>query len=182
MSLLHTPFEVLDYWFNELHPHQWFEKSDEVDAEIRSRFSSLHYEATKGELFIWRKTTSGRLAEIIVLDQFSRNIYRGTRKAFENDSVALVLAEEMVQLGLDKELSTIERAFAYLPFMHSESKIIHEMALKLFSSLGDQNNLHYEVLHKNVIDRFGRFPHRNEVLGRSSTREEMEYMKNNPDF
>ena len=182
MSLLHTPFEVIDYWFNELHPNNWFEKNDVIDAQIRARFSSLHNEATKGELFIWRKNATGRLAEIIILDQFSRNIYRGTKKAYENDPMALVLAEEMVHLELDKELPTIQKAFVYLPFMHSESKVIHSVAHKLYSQLGDQDSLYWEILHKDVIDHFGRYPHRNKILGRKTTQEEQEYLKNNPEF
>lgn len=179
MSLLHTPYEVIDYWFNELHPHQWFEGSAEVDEEIRSRFLTLHQAATKGELYIWRKTPLGRLAEIILLDQFSRHLFRGSEKSFASDSVALVLAEELVLLELDKQLPTFQRAFAYLPFMHSESKVIHQLAYKLFSELGDQEQLSFEIQHKEIIDSFGRYPQRNDALRRISTPKEKEFLKRN---
>ena len=182
MTILHLPYEVIDFWFHELHPHQWFEKDLEVDEEVRQRFGELHARAMKGELQAWRKTAMGRLAEIIVLDQFSRNIYRGTKQAYDSDPAALILAEELVQLGLDQELSPEQRVFAYLPFMHSESRLIHHMAMKLFTDLGHQQSVDYEVMHKNIIERFGRFPHRNEALGRESTREEKEFVKRNPDF
>lgn len=182
MSLLHTPFEVIDYWFNELHPHQWFEGGEDIDREVTQRFSTLLEEASRGELYIWRKSALGRLAEIIILDQFTRHIHRGTARAYENDREALILAEELVQLGQDKELPSIQRAFAYLPFMHSESKVIHQMALKLYTELGDQENLDYEIRHKELIDHFGRYPQRNEALGRESTEEEKEFLKNNKDF
>lgn len=182
MTILHTPFEIIDFWFNELHPHQWFDYNVGADKLIRSRFGELHEQASKGELYVWRKSAIGRLAEIIVLDQFSRNIFRGTKKAFENDAVALILAEELVQLGFDKDLPVDKRVFGYLPFMHSESKIIHELAMRLFSDLGDKESIDYEVMHKNIIDRFGRFPHRNEILGRESTLDEKEFIKKNPGF
>lgn len=182
MTILHLPFEVIDFWFNELHPHQWFEKDPKLDEEIRTRFGELHERAMKGELHTWRKNAMGRLAEILILDQFSRNIYRGTKRAYESDPAALILAEELVQLGFDKELPPDQRVFAYLPFMHSESKLIHHLAMKLYSELGHQQSVDYEIMHKNIIERFGRFPHRNKILGRESTREEKDFVSKNPDF
>jgi len=121
-------------------------------------------------------SAEGRLAEIIVLDQFSRNIYRGTARAFAQDSLALALAQEAISQDLDKQLSPEQRSFLYMPFMHSESKLIHEFALKLFQRLGNQANLEYEIKHKIIIDRFGRYPHRNQILGRESTEEELSFL------
>ncbi len=132
--------------------------------------------ATLGELFNWRTTALGRLAEIIVLDQFSRNIYRDTAKSFEHDSLALILAQEAVFIRADKMLNPNQRLFLYLPYMHSESKIIHQQAIKLFKQEGLEYGYEFELKHKKIIDRFGRYPHRNEILNRVSTPEELEFL------
>jgi uncharacterized protein (DUF924 family) len=169
--------DVLNFWFNELTPQQWWAKSDELDAEIKQRFAALHTKAARCELFDWRIAAKGRLAEIIILDQFSRNIYRGTPQAFAQDSLALALAQEALTVAADKALSPVECSFLYLPFMHSESALIHQVALSLYSAPGLENNLDFEIQHKNIIDRFGRYPHRNEILGRESTADEIEFLK-----
>ncbi|MFI7918815.1 DUF924 family protein, partial [Acinetobacter baumannii] len=117
-------------------------------------------------LWSWRKTPEGRLAEIIVLDQFSRNIYRDQPESFAYDGLALALSQEAISLQLDAQLNPEQRSFLYMPFMHSESKLIHEFALKLFQRLGNEINLSFEKKHKVIIDRFGRYPHRNAILGR----------------
>ena len=133
--------------------------------------------AARGELWAWRETASGRLAEIIVLDQFSRNIYRDTPLSFAQDAQALTLAQKLVATALDKKLPIDQRAFAYMPYMHSESPKVHEQAVALFSQPGLEDNLSYELRHKAVIERFGRFPHRNAILGRASTAQELEFLK-----
>ena len=112
-----------------------------------------------------------------MLDQFSRNIHRDTAEAFANDALALALAQEAVARGCDRELPPVERAFLYLPWMHSESALIHEEALRLFAAPGLEKNLDFERRHKAIIDRFGRYPHRNAVLGRASTADELEFLK-----
>lgn len=177
-----TPDEILNFWFNELKPYEWFRKDELLDGMIRHRFSSYHLMAERGEFYEWRSTPRGRLAEIILLDQFSRNIYRGTPHAFQNDMMALILAEEMVLMGLDKELPPTERAFAYMPFMHSESRKLHEVALSLFESLGNEESLKFERLHKKIIDEFGRFPSRNKILGRSTTIKEQDFLNHHQAF
>ena len=159
--------DILDFWFDPDHRSLWFAKSDEFDAKIRERFQTIHHQAIQAELWSWRKTAEGRLAEIIVLDQFSRNLYRDQPQAFAHDSMALMLAQEAISLQLDAQLSPDHRSFLYMPFMHSESKLIHEFALKLFQRLGNEINLSFEKKHKLIIDRFGRYPHRNAILGRS---------------
>ena len=169
--------DVLDFWFKESSPEQWFSKSDLFDQRIHQHFFELHQQASAGELFGWRVSAQGRLAEIIVLDQFSRNLYRDSAHAFAQDSMALVLAQEAVALGIDAQLNQTERAFLYMPYMHSESKRIHEEALLLFTQLGNPHNLHFEQLHKQIIDRFGRYPHRNNVLGRTSSIEELAFLQ-----
>jgi uncharacterized protein (DUF924 family) len=168
---------VLDFWFKELTPEDHFKKNLELDKKITQDFSILLNQALKGELFSWRKEASGRLAEIIVLDQFSRNIYRDSSAAFAGDIAAVILSQEMVLFGLDRELDIAQRAFVYMPYMHSESKVLHEMAVELFSQKGLESNLKFELMHKRIIDQFGRFPHRNKALGRMSTPAELEFLK-----
>ena len=168
--------DILDFWFDPDHRSLWFAKSDEFDAKIHDQFQIIHHQAIQAELWSWRHTPEGRLAEIIVLDQFSRNLYRDQAQAFAYDSMALMLAQEAISLQLDAQLSPDHRSFLYMPFMHSESKLIHEFALKLFQRLGNEINLSFEKKHKLIIDRFGRYPHRNAILGRSSTAEELEFL------
>jgi uncharacterized protein (DUF924 family) len=171
-----TPENVLAFWFEELSGTDWFRQRDEVDADIKSRFQLLHNTAAQGELGEWRRTIRGRLAEIIVLDQFPRNIYRHSPKSFETDAMALVLSQEALRQADVDELSGAEKAFLLMPFMHSESKRIHEQAVVLFAEPGMKNNLDFEKQHKLIIDQFGRYPHRNEVLGRDSTPQEITYL------
>lgn len=169
--------EIIEFWFNELEQKQWWQKNTEFDQMINSRFGELHHRAAAGELFAWRETALGSLAEVIVLDQFSRNIHRNRPEAFVNDGLALALSQFAIFQKLDTQLSAIERVFLYMPFMHSESAAIHEEAVTLFESVGLQSNLEFELRHKAIIDRFGRYPHRNKILGRPSTEEEIQFLK-----
>lgn len=173
---------VIRFWFADLSPKDWFRKSDELDRRIAREFGELQRAAAAGELWSWRETGEAALAEIIVLDQFSRNIYRNDPRAFASDGIALTCAQEAIRRGFDRDLSLPKRAFMYMPFMHSESKVIHEVAERLFSIQGLEFNLEYERKHKAIIDRFGRYPHRNAVLGRGSTPEEIEFINSNPGF
>ena len=168
---------IIDFWFKELTPKQWFAKDDDFDRLCNDRFGEVLKAAALGECFHWRETSLGRLAEIIVLDQFSRNIYRDTAKAFAQDAMALVLAQEAVAHRYDQDLSDSEKGFLYMPYMHSESKRVHEEAVRLFSQPGQEGKLEYEFRHKEIIDRFGRYPHRNEILGRKSSAEEIEFLR-----
>ena len=170
------PQSILHFWFEELTPKQHFVKDAALDETIRARFGSTLEAAAKCELFAWRTTPEGRLAEIIVLDQFSRNIYRDTPRAFAQDALALVLAQELVASGQDRGLPQAQRVFAYMPYMHSESALVHEQAVLLFTQLGIQDNLNFEQRHKAIIDRFGRYPHRNALLGRTSTPQELVFL------
>ncbi|MCH8492135.1 MAG: DUF924 domain-containing protein [Idiomarina sp.] len=168
---------VLSFWFQELSQEQWFKKDDAVDAQIADRFGATLRAAEQCELYRWRCTPAGRLAEIIVLDQFSRNVYRNQAQAFANDALALALAQEAVAHCLDSQLPVQQRAFMYLPYMHSESLAIHNVALQLFDQPGLEGNLDFEIKHRDIIERFGRYPHRNELLGRESSAEEIEFLK-----
>lgn len=169
--------DVLDFWFGELSAQQHFAKDTALDARIAERFGALLQSAERCELAPWRTTAGGRLAEIIVLDQFSRNIHRDSGRAFANDALALALAQELVAGAHDAALPVAQRAFAYLPFMHSESLVIHAQALLLFDQPGLEGNLHFERLHMETLQRFGRYPHRNAALGRQSTPEEEVFLK-----
>ena len=168
---------VLKFWFEELEPKQWWVKDPELDATIEKRFGELHARAARCELFVWRDEAAGRLAEIIVLDLFSRNIYRDSPRAFASDSLALALTQEAVRAGDDLKLSVQQRSFLYMPLMHSESLAIHDEAVRLYSIEGLEYNLEFEHKHRVIIERFGRYPHRNAILGRESTPAELEFLK-----
>lgn len=169
--------DILHFWFDELDNKQRFAKDAALDALMRERFEPTLQAAARGELAAWRITASGCLAEIIVLDQFSRNIYRDTPQAFAQDALALELAQALVASGQDQQLPVTQRAFAYLPYMHSESLPVHAQALLLFSQPGLEENLRFERMHQAIIERFGRYPHRNAALGRSSSAEEIEFLQ-----
>lgn len=172
-----TSNDILNFWFTEIDPKKWWVKDPAFDQLLKTKFGATHDRAIKGELAYWRETADGRLAEVLVIDQFSRNIYREDPRSFAYDPIALKLAEECVALKLDQELPIKQRAFLYLPYMHSESKATHEIAVRLYSQPGLENNLDFELRHKALIDRFGRYPHRNKILGRPSTPEEIEFLK-----
>lgn len=169
--------DVIRFWFEEIDQDLWFKKNEEFDQMIRSRFLDVFYLVKAGKTTHWRTTPEGRLAEILVLDQFSRNMFRGKPECFSGDELALKLAKEAVRVGDDQKLPIQMRSFMYMPYMHSEDPEAHDQAMKLFSQQGLEYNLEYEVLHKNIIDRFGRYPHRNQILGRTSTPEEIEFLK-----
>ncbi len=170
------PQSILHFWFTELTPKQHFAKDAALDEAIRTRFGATLEAAARCELFAWRATPEGRLAEVLVLDQFSRNVWRDTPRAFAQDALALALAQELVASGQDRSLPLAQRSFAYMPYMHSESALVHEQAVALFSQPGMADTLRFELQHKAIIDRFGRYPHRNAILGRSATGEELAFL------
>ena len=168
--------DILHFWFDELTPKQHFVKDAALDASIRSRFHHTLEAAARCELWAWRNTPQGRLAEIIVLDQFSRNIFRDAPRAFGQDALALVLAQELVGNGQDRNLPTAQRRFVYMPYMHSESGEVHHQAVALFDQPGLEDNLDFELRHQAIITRFGRYPHRNAILGRASSEAELAFL------
>lgn len=177
LTTLAASQQVLDFWFEELTPKQWFIKSDDLDRGIVERFGDTLAAAARCECWQWRETPAGRVAEIVVLDQFSRNIHRDTPSAFAQDPLALALAQELISRGEDDALPLTRRIFAYMPFMHSESLAIHDQAVKLFDQPGMEEQLDYEHRHRAIVERFGRYPHRNAILGRESTPEEIEFLR-----
>lgn len=171
------PREVLDFWFHEIEPAQWFASDPAFDALLRERFGALLQQAAAGELYEWRASVDGRLAEILVLDQFSRNIHRDTPLAFAQDAMALALAQEAVAGGALGSLDPVRISFLLLPYMHSESRRIHAVAEPLYREHAPPTNHDYELRHKAIIDRFGRYPHRNAILGRESSAEELAFLR-----
>ncbi len=169
--------EILNFWFEETKPNQWWKKDKSFDQIITERISDIHALAARCELFDWREKAHGRLAEILILDQFSRNMFRDTARAFAYDNLALALAQEAVAAGADLLLTPIERSFLYMPYMHSESLKVHAIATELFDENELPNNIDFELKHRKVIEQFGRYPHRNAALGRESTPEEVEFLK-----
>ena len=182
-----TPADVLDYWFGARDAPDfgaprdwWFKKSEATDAAIRARFGAEVDAALRRERDGWAATPRGTLALILLLDQFTRNIFRDTPRAFAGDAQALALAQALVSSGDHQNLAPIERWFATLPFEHSEQLIEQHESLRLFEALvplGLPDALKWARLHFDVIERFGRFPHRNAILGRESTPDELEYLK-----
>ncbi|MFM9847247.1 MAG: DUF924 family protein [Hyphomicrobiaceae bacterium] len=169
--------DVLDFWFGELDHKAWFEKSDATDTLIRNRFLALHEQLAREVSSQAALAPRATLAAVIAFDQFPRNMFRGTPRAFATDPAALALARQMVDGGLDRGFSKDERMFLYLPFEHCEEAVDQARSCALFASLDDPELLRYAQAHKDIIDRFGHFPHRNAILGRLSTPEEIEFLK-----
>jgi uncharacterized protein (DUF924 family) len=171
-----SPDDILSFWFVEHGEPDWFGGKPEFDAVLAARFAATHAAVARGEAAWWRASPSGRLAEVIVLDQFSRQLFRKQPQAFAADAMALRLAQEAVAAGDDLRVEPRRRTFFYMPYMHSEDLAVHDEAIRLFTALGNEDTLKYEIMHRDCIARFGRYPRRNAALGRVSTPEEIEYI------
>ncbi|MEM7067740.1 MAG: DUF924 family protein [Pseudomonadota bacterium] len=171
-----SPKDILDYW-SSLGKEGWWTKNADVDEEIKTRFGALHDQACFGKLDHWAKTADGALALIIILDQFSRNMFRGDARSFSQDQKALSIAAQAIDSGLDKELEGDLAVFLYMPYEHSEEIADQKRSVLLQHSLGaSPENLRAALQHREIIQRFGRFPHRNAVLGRHTTPAEQAYL------
>ena len=168
---------VLDYWFDELKPEQQFAKDDAIDAEIARRFAHARDVVLASGAAGWRDHPDALLAAVILLDQFSRNIHRGSPQAYAADPLALALTLEAIGKGWDRDLTPERATFLYMPLMHAENVEAQRMSLETFTALGRAENLRFAMEHAVVIEQFGRFPSRNAALGRESTAEELEYLK-----
>jgi uncharacterized protein (DUF924 family) len=176
--------EVLDFWFGrEGEPgygefrEAWFTKDPEFDQQVRDRFEALHEAAAAGEMDDWKEEARSCLALVILLDQFPRNMFRGDPRSYATDYKAQETAEHAVDHAFDRELPAFQRMFLYMPFMHSEDLAHQRRSVELFRALGGENDATgYAVRHMEIVERFGRFPHRNEVLGRRTTPEEAEFL------
>ena len=169
--------EILNFWFKKCKPEQWFKKNEDFDQMIENRFSSAIENAIAGNLDSWEKSETGCLALIILLDQFTRNVFRDTPRAFAGDKRAIALSK----LCCDKDYLTNpdvqRRQFMLMPMMHSENLAVQDAALPLFKKYASEKDYEYAEKHRDIIARFGRFPHRNVILGRKSTNEELEFLK-----
>jgi uncharacterized protein (DUF924 family) len=174
--------DVIRFWFEESSPQIWFVKDAVVDEEIRSRFLDLYWRTRQSA--VSNIPVSGRdaLAAVIVLDQFPRNMFRGSAEAFATDELALSIAQQAIAASLDKQLEQVLRVFLYMPFQHCEDRAVQQRSIELLAALGETEFLPYAREHKEIIDRFGRYPHRNAILGRISTPEEIEFLKTHSGF
>jgi uncharacterized protein (DUF924 family) len=173
--------QILRYWFEELQPEAWFRKDERVDAAIHERFGAL-YEQLAPIRPQQIQTPIESLAAVIVLDQFPRNMFRGSPRAFATDALALSISQHAIAAGWDRQLTQQQRLFLYMPFQHSEDRAVQARSIELFTQLGLADNLDYAHRHQHIIDRFGRFPHRNGVLGRQSTTEESQFIATHRGF
>ncbi|MBP7651722.1 MAG: DUF924 family protein [Phenylobacterium sp.] len=170
-----TPHDITGFW-RTAGPKRWFAKNPNFDAAIQLKFEPVHYMAALGRHDKWMETAEGSLALLILLDQFPRNLWRNTGHAFATDGKARLIARHAVAAGQDLEIEPLLRPFVYLPFEHSEDMADQDESLRLFTALGDPDTLRYAELHRDIIQRFGRFPHRNACLGRTTTAQEQEFL------
>lgn len=171
-----TPQDIIDFWFSPEVKPLWFKKSAEFDRQIEQRFYRTYQLAKTGTLDDWRNVPQSTLASIIVLDQFPRNMFRGTSEAFATDAKAVGLTKYAIARNYQQHLTDEQQAFLYMPLMHSEDIADQDLCVELFTKLGRVDNLKFALKHQEIIDRFGRFPHRNEILGRESTPAEKEFL------
>lgn len=173
--------KILDFWFEELSPSDWFKKNEELDMKIKDKFLEIYEKGKEKQLESWLEKPDSSLALIILLDQFPRNMFRDTKQMFQTDSLALEYSKDSIKKNFDKEIEK-GKAFFYMPLMHSENLEDQKECLKIFEELSKEDNSYREnvkfaKMHLDIIERFGRFPHRNKTLNRESTKEEIEFLK-----
>ncbi len=176
MDQLVSPDVVIQFW-REAGPEKWFAKDEAFDQACRDRFLPTYEAAARGDLNEWELTPDGALAVILLLDQLPRNMFRGSRDTYKADPVALMAADRAIERGFDKQVEPLFRRFFYLPFMHSESLRHQERSVTLNEDLGDEDSIKWARHHRDIIARFGRFPHRNQILGRETTPEEEAFLR-----
>jgi len=177
-----TPQDILDFWYAPDMRSSWFNSTSELDAQIRQRFEPVWEAAVRGELDDWRGSPSGCLALAIILDQFPLNMFRGTAKSFSSEHRAITIAKQAIAQGFDQHIDAAQLAFLYMPLMHSENLADQELSVELYAAAGLNNNLRFAQHHREIVRRFGRFPHRNAILGRASTSEEIDYLNSDEAF
>ena len=176
------PQEILDFWFSDEVRKLWFKSTPEFDALLRERFEALCARAQQGELDGWLQSAAGCLALVIVLDQFPLNMFRGQAQSFASEAQSREVARLAIDKGFDRDLDHRSRAFLYMPFMHSEVFADQQLALQLFAQPGLEDNLRFARHHHDIVEKFGRFPHRNTALGRESSESEIEYLNSKEAF
>jgi uncharacterized protein (DUF924 family) len=170
-----APDDILNFWF-EAGPDKWFDKDADFDREITDRFASSHEAAERGALDQWQENAKGAMALVILLDQFPRNMYRDTPRAFATDAKALAVAKRAIARGFDQGFELQQRRFLYMPFMHAEDAAMQQRCIDLCEAAGDENGLKHARIHAEIVNRFGRFPHRNRILGRETSPEEQRFL------
>jgi uncharacterized protein (DUF924 family) len=170
-----SPQSIVSFW-QQAGEDKWYARDDALDRRIRQRFLTIYEEAARGALTSWEDNAQSALALMILLDQFPRNMFRGNARAFATDALALDIARRALDQGFDRAVDPVMRGFFYLPFMHSENLADQAWAIGLYEALGNENNLKYANIHADIIRKFGRFPHRNDVLGRTTTPEEQAFL------
>jgi len=182
MATQTTPQDILDFWYSKEMQNRWFASTPALDAEIREKFGALWLAATEGELDGWKETPDGCLALTIVFDQLPLNMFRGTAESFRTEQLAVETAKQAISMGFDRRLAVERLGFLYMPLMHSENLADQELSVKLFEAAKLENNLRFAQHHRELIRRFGRFPHRNRILGRESSQEEVAYLASKEAF
>lgn len=177
-----SPEDIIDFWFREIDPKIWFNSTAEFDGQLKSRFEQVYTAAIHNELNDWEKSPQGSVALVIVLDQFPLNMYRGQPESFAGENKSREVARRAVENGFDQELPDEQKAFLYLPFMHSENLEDQDLSVTLFEKAGLEYNLRYARHHREIVKQYGRFPHRNKILGRESTQAEIAYLNSKEAF
>ena len=175
-----TTDEILDFWFSDEVTQKWFEKDEDFDKEIKKRFLSTYNDAKKKRASMVGDSAEDMLARVLVLDQFPRNMFRGTKEAFVTDGFALRVATDAIKKKYDRKLTDDQKKFLFMPFMHSEDLKDQRTAVALFSRVKDKDSLEFAVRHKEVILRFNRFPHRNDAMNRASSEQEEKFLAKTP--
>jgi len=174
--------DILDFWYSENMSSHWFNSTPEIDREIKDRFEEIWSLACTGELDSWQDSASGSLALIILLDQMPLNMFRGQAKSFSTEARAISIAKQAIQHAFDKQLGNEQLIFMYMPFMHSESMQDQNRAVELYGAAGLHENVKFAKHHRSIVERFGRFPHRNKILGRQSSQQELDYLQSDEAF
>jgi uncharacterized protein (DUF924 family) len=176
MTVRVSPAVILSFWI-EAGPDKWFEQDDRFDQAIKSRFLPTYEAAANGKLAAWEDSREGALALVLLLDQFPRNMFRDDARAFATDALARTVADRALARGFDRSIDPALRPFFYLPFMHSEALIDQDRSVRLYEALGEADELRYATEHRDIVVRFGRFPHRNRALGRDTTLAEQGFLE-----
>jgi uncharacterized protein (DUF924 family) len=177
-----TPQSIIEFWYSDRIKSQWFNSTKELDQEIKDKFESVWKDAIRGEYKHWRDQAEGSLALAIIFDQFPLNMFRGEMESFSTEAMAIKVAKEAIQNGFDKTLSKAQVVFLYMPLMHSENIDDQNLSVSLFEQAGLAENARFARHHRDIVQRFGRFPHRNSILHRESSAEELEYLKSKEAF
>jgi uncharacterized protein (DUF924 family) len=170
------PIEIIDFWYSDPMRKCWFSSTPELDKQIRDRYEQVWIKSSKGEYDEWENTPEGSLALVIVLDQFPLNMFRGEAKSFQTEKKAIEVALSAINRGFDKKLEKERLSFLFMPLMHSENIDHQELSVKLFKKYELKNNIRFAEHHRDIVKKYGRFPHRNQILGRESSEAEMEYL------